>query len=99
MGRSRPDGQGGREHRVPLSGRAHEVLAEARPHSDGSPLVFPQQTGGEMAHWRLSKLPARVNIDGTLHGMRSSFRDCCGETGVTPRSRRGVPRSPDRVSR
>ena len=74
--------KGDREHRVPLSGRALEVLAEARRQSDESPLVFPWKTSGEMPRWVLSKLPGRVGIDGTLHGMRSSFRDWCGETGV-----------------
>ena len=74
--------KGGREHRVPLSGPVLEVLAEARRYSDGSPLVFPRRTGGEMPAWMLSKLPGRVGIGATLHGMRSSFRDWCGETGV-----------------
>ena len=74
--------KGGREHRVPLSGPVLEVLTEARRHSDSSPLVFPHRTGGQMPAWMLSKLPGRVGIDGTLHGMRSSFRDWCGETGV-----------------
>ena len=73
--------KGGREHRVPLSGPVMEVLAEARRYSD-SPLVFPRLTGGQIPAWMLSKLPARVGIDSTLHGMRSSFRDWCGETGV-----------------
>ena len=73
--------KGGREHRVPLSGRALEVLVENRDHSD-SPLVFPRRGGGEMPHWMLSKVPGRVGIDTTLHGMRSSFRDWCGETRV-----------------
>ena len=72
----------GEPHRVPLSATALAVLAEARNHADSSPLVFPRQSGGEMPHWVLSKLPRRVGIDGTLHGMRSSFRDWCGETGV-----------------
>jgi len=72
----------GREHRVPLSGSALEVLAVARRYSDGSTLVFPRETGGEIPRWMLSKLPARVGIDATVHGMRSSFRDWCGETGV-----------------
>ena len=74
--------KGGREHRVPLSGPAVEVLAEARRQSDGSLLVFPRSGGGEMPHWMLSKLPGRAGIDATVHGMRSSFRDWCGETGV-----------------
>ena len=74
--------KGGREHRVPLSGPVLEVLAETRRYSDGSPLVFPRKTGGEMPAWMLSKLPGRVGIGATLHGMRSSFRDWCGETGL-----------------
>ncbi|MCY4623292.1 MAG: integrase arm-type DNA-binding domain-containing protein [bacterium] len=73
--------KGGREHRIPLSGRALEVLEGARRQSD-SPLVFPRPGGAEMPHWMLSKLPGRVGINTTLHGMRSSFRDWCGETGV-----------------
>ena len=73
--------KGGREHRVPLSGPVLEVLAEVRRYSD-NPLVFPRKTGAEIPAWMLGKLPARVGIEGTLHGMRSSFRDWCGETGV-----------------
>ena len=72
----------GREHRVPLAGRATEVLAEARGHSEGSGLVFPSKSGGEIASWVFAKLFQKLGIDGTLHGMRSSFRDWCGETGI-----------------
>ena len=72
----------GREHRVPLSGRAVQVLAEARHHSDGSGLVFPSKSGGEIASWVFAKLISGLGSDGTLHGMRSSFRDWCGETGI-----------------
>ena len=72
----------GREHRVPLSGRAVDVLAEARQHSNGSGLVFPSKSGGEIAAWVPAKLFTSLGIKGTLHGMRSSFRDWCGETGV-----------------
>jgi len=72
----------GRQHRVPLSGRAVEVLAEAREYSTGSGLVFPSKTGGEIPSWALAKLISSLCIEGTLHGMRSSFRDWCGETGA-----------------
>ncbi len=71
-----------REHRVPLSGRAVGVLADARRYSDGSSWVFPAKSGGEIPSWVLTKLPIRLGLGGTLHGMRSSFRDWCGETGV-----------------
>ena len=72
----------GRQHRVPLSERAVELLAEARNHSNGSGLVFPSKTGGEIPSWALAKLVSSLGIEGTLHGMRSSFRDWCGETGA-----------------
>ena len=71
-----------REHRVPLSGGAIEVLAEARKYSDDSGWVFPAEVGGEIPSWVLTKLPIRLGLGGTLHGMRSSFRDWCGETGA-----------------
>ena len=72
----------GHQHRVPLSERAVAVLAEARNHSNGSRLVFPSKTGGEIPSWALAKLISSLGIEGTLHGMRSSFRDWCGETGA-----------------
>lgn len=72
----------GRQHRVPLSGRAVEVLAEVRGYSTGSGLVFPSKKGGEIPSWALAKLISSLGIEGTLHGMRSSFRDWCGETGA-----------------
>ena len=72
----------GRQHRVPLSGRAAGVLAEARKHGSGSGLVFPSKSGGEIPSWALAKLVSSLGIEGTLHGMRSSFRDWCGETGA-----------------
>ena len=72
-----------REHRVPLSGRAVELLAEARRYSDDAGgWVFPAKSSGELPSWVLSKLPVRLDMGGTLHGMRSSFRDWCGESGV-----------------
>jgi len=72
----------GRQHRVPLAARAIEVLAEARPHHNASGLVFPSKSGGEIPSWALAKLINSLGIEGTLHGMRSSFRDWCGETGA-----------------
>ena len=72
----------GRQHRVPLAGRVVELLEEARAYSDGSGLVFPSKSDGEIASWVFAKLFQKLGIDGTLHGMRSSFRDWCGETGV-----------------
>lgn len=73
-----------REHRVPLSGRALEVLAEARQFDNGSGLIFPSKhTGRPLRTAVFGELLRSVGIDATAHGTaRSSFRDWCGETGV-----------------
>lgn len=70
-----------REHRVPLSGRALEVLSEAGQFSSGSQLVFPSPTGKPLSNATLSKLCRDNAIGAVPHGFRSSFRDWCGETG------------------
>ena len=74
----------GREHRVPLSRRALEVLEEARRETRGADPIFRAVSGRRRplspGVWRL--LLRRLKIDATVHGFRSSFRDWCGETGV-----------------
>lgn len=70
----------GREHRVPLSVRAVEVLAEAGNLRE-SDLVFPSARGRCMSDNTLSKLLRDLGIDAVPHGFRSSFRDWCGESG------------------
>ena len=73
-----------REHRVPLSPRALEVLHEAGEHRDSSGLVFPSARGLVMSDMTLSKLAKELGIEGTPHGMRSSFRDWASERTNTP---------------
>lgn len=71
----------GREHRVPLSRQALDVLAEARKLDDGSGYVFPspQQTersaGRPLADNTMRNLWRDAGVGGTVHGLRSSFRD------------------------
>ena len=72
----------GRPHRVPLSTRAMEVLAEARAHEDGCGLVFPSVRGNILSDMTISKLVKELGIQAVPHGFRSSFRDWCGETGA-----------------
>ena len=72
----------GREHRVPLSGRALAVLNEARELADSTGLIFPSATGRMLSDSTLSKLFRESEIDAAPHGFRSSFRDWCGDTGV-----------------
>ena len=70
----------GREHRVLLSIRAGEILAEAGELRE-SDLVFPSATGRRMSDNTLSKLLRDLGIDAVPHGFRPSFRDWCGESG------------------
>ena len=72
----------GQEHRIPLSAGALAVLAVALPRSGGKGLVFPSPTGRALSNATMSKLCKENNVGCVPHGMRSSFRDWCGETGV-----------------
>ena len=72
----------GKEHRVPLSQRALEVLNESRELTDGPGLVFPSPTGKQLSDSAVSKLMRENGIDAVPHGFRSSFRDWCGDNGV-----------------
>ena len=74
-----------REHRVPLSGRALEVLAEAAELSDGSGLVFPgARRGRPLSENTHAKLLHELGFDAVTHSFRSSFRDWAAEQTNTP---------------
>lgn len=72
----------GKPHRVPLSDQAVAVLESARTHWGDEGLVFPSVTGKPLSDSTISKLFRENSIGCVPHGMRSSFRDWCGETGV-----------------
>ena len=84
-----------REHRVPLSPTAMDLL-KALPRLDGSPFLFPAPRGGQLSDMTLSGVMRRIhNADFTNgnggfldekskrpavpHGLRSSFRDWVGD--------------------
>ena len=69
-----------RQHRVPLSPRSVDLLAETGGFPP-SKLVFPSATGRPMSDDTLSKLIRELGIEAVPHGFRSSFRDWCGDTG------------------
>ena len=76
----------GKEHRVPLSDRALEIvkaLHEARIHD----FVFPGQAKGKpLSNMSFHMLMRRLKVDDfTPHGFRSSFRDWCGDATDYPR--------------
>ena len=68
-----------REHRVPLSDAALEIVRRAKILSEGSRYLFPAPTGRPLSDSTLSKLLKENNIGCVPHGMRSSFRDWAEE--------------------
>lgn len=68
----------GREHRVPLSLQALEIL-DLLPKEELSELVFPAPKGGAFSDMAFTALTRRMEIDAVPHGFRSSFRDWVGE--------------------
>ena len=72
----------GREHRVPLSSGTLKVLEQAKTLGGGEGLVFPGRRARPLGDSTLSLLLRRFGIRCVPHGMRSSFRDWCSETGV-----------------
>lgn len=71
----------GREHRVPLSGRALKIVKQAFADYPDSDLLFPgQKTGKSLSAMALEMMLRRMKIDdATVHGFRSSFRDWASE--------------------
>ena len=74
-----------RDHRVPLSGRAIEILHDAQRRSDGTGLLFRSPRGKPLSDMTLSNLIKGLGIAAVLHGLRSSFRDWAAERTNTPR--------------
>jgi integrase len=66
----------GRKHRVPLSGRATEILQSLPRHS---PFVFPSRSSAFAPNmmWRLVR--EKMGVQVTVHGFRSTFADWCAE--------------------
>ena len=78
----------GRDHRVPLSARAVEILGEARRLSRGDGWIFPgAKTGKPLSNMAFLKaVPRLTAADITPHGFRSSFRDWSAEKTTVPRA-------------
>lgn len=75
-----------REHRVPLSNAAMEILAAARAQSGGDKgLVFPTaRTGKPLSNVTHLALLRRLDVAAVPHGFRSSFKDWCIEQTDAP---------------
>ncbi len=80
-----PASRAKREHRVPLSRRAVDILDAARTLGGGSPLVFPGPRGRPLSHTPLYTVFKEHGIAAVPHGFRSSFRDWAAEKTDHPR--------------
>jgi integrase len=70
----------GREHRVPLSDRAVEILKDL-PREENNPYVFiGTQKGAGMYITAMRELLTRIKQTVTVHGFRSTFKDWASET-------------------
>ncbi|MFM7011188.1 MAG: tyrosine-type recombinase/integrase, partial [Betaproteobacteria bacterium] len=68
----------GKEHRIPLSSRAVEILETLKPLGKAS--LFPSDKGSKLSRMAMSMLLRRMGLDCTVHGFRSSFRDWAAES-------------------
>ncbi|MDR7039168.1 integrase [Methylobacterium sp. BE186] len=75
----------GREHRVPLSGRAVEVLLRAKAIAGEGALIFPGRSGKPLSNMVFLMALRRMEMPITAHGFRSSFRDWAAERTNLPR--------------
>lgn len=86
-----------KEHHVPLSGRAIEILESLRQHAEEGDYVFPgRKESSSLSNMALLAVVRRMNEDKLIwkdrngepivpHGFRSTFRDWAGETTAYPR--------------
>jgi integrase len=70
----------GREHRVPLSGRAVAIVKALRQADSGEFVFAGHKPGKPLSGMTLGKVLRRMKVnDVTVHGFRSAFRDWAAE--------------------
>jgi integrase len=78
-----------REHRVPLSGAALDLLRALPGAGDASAqaaaLVFAGTKGQPLSDMTLTAVMRRMDLNAVPHGFRSTFRDWCAECTGHPR--------------
>jgi len=76
----------GRDHRVPLSDAAIEVLGTAKAMADRPEgLAFPSRRAGRpLSDMTLAAVMKRLSVPATVHGFRSTFRDWSEEATNFP---------------
>ena len=73
-----------REHRVPLSTAALDVLERVKALRSNSVYIFPNDLTPHkpLSENAFTTMLRRVGIPATAHGFRSSFRDWCADNGI-----------------
>jgi integrase len=75
-----------REHRVPLSAQAVDILTEARALGSSSPWLFPGRSLSKpLSNMTFLMALRRMGLTITAHGFRSAFRDWAAEQTNFPR--------------
>lgn len=76
-----------KEHLIPLSGRALEIVKALLPlKTKGDDPVFQNKGGKAFSNMAMLAVLKRMKrADLTAHGFRSTFRDWAGETTAYPR--------------
>lgn len=65
-----------KEHRVPLSQHALDILNEVWTLGAGTGLVFPSRKGGTLSNMAFTMILRRIGAGGAVpHGFRSTFKD------------------------
>jgi integrase len=73
-----------REHRVPISDRAVEIL-QSTPTEDGNPFIFIGRKAGGLSNMAMASVLRRMErAEITVHGFRSTFRDWAAEATTSP---------------
>jgi integrase len=76
----------GREHRVPLSGRAIAILRGLTASNQGEFAFGGRRLNKPLSGMAMDMILRRMNVtDATVHGFRSSFRDWAGNVSTFPR--------------
>lgn len=75
--------KGKREHRVPLSRQAVELL-QALPVIDDCDYLFPSTKRTPLSDMSLTAVMRRMGLEAVPHGFRSTFRDWAAETTHFP---------------
>jgi integrase len=68
-----------REHRVPLSAQAMEILAFMSGVREGRFIFRGRKDDHPIGQGAMADTLRHLDVDATVHGLRSSFRDWCGD--------------------